>query len=386
MGITHRSRKFSLLSLFLFFSCLLTISECAFRARAVQAREGPNPPAPQVSPAPQSSPTPLSLRKPRTAGTTLRRIFDFLKCNAAKQTKEQELFQTGMQFPANYDAGEFSIIALVKKDWAVNFEYELEPGATATITFTVKDIAPFSQSLPPSVIGPSQTNLPPGGPQISAFRLPERFGPKPQAALISFRATTVASNGTLPANLKIYAIGIGDRAPKPTSTGQPARQTDVMNAVQVKMSYPDFQPLYDLGSSPMLAHRTYDVSPQAVRIEAVNVTPGLIPIKQGGEFDYTFVSDDKFGAWRADYWRNIEVVRKGKTIQGTHRVRGEWFNELVIAGLNPIPPKSKKWKIKRLGSTPPGEYKIQVTAHLAANAGSEAGKAATRFSDPVKID
>lgn len=377
MGITRQSIVLSLLFFMVLFACLLTISQRASNVRAAQNQDGPNLPAAHVSPTPQPSPSPAPQWKKKTAGTTLRRIFHFLACNAAKQTKEQELFQTGMQFPAQYDSSEFSIIALVKQNWAVNLEYELAPGATATITFTVKDIEPFSQTLPARVIGPGPANSLPGESQISAFRLPERFGEKPQAALISLRAIAGA-RGT-PAGFHFYALGIGDRPPQPASTEQPDLQTDGMNAVQVKMAWPGVPPLYESRRGPASL-------PQAVRIEKVNVTPDVIPIKQGGEFNYTFVSTDKFGAWRADYYKNIQEVRNGKTIQGTHRVRQVKFNELVIAGLNPVPPTSKKWEIKKRGPVPRGDYKIQVTAHVAANGGSEAGKSASRCSDPIKID
>jgi hypothetical protein len=326
---------------------------------------------PAASPTPMSNPLPAQLRPKEISA--LRRVFDFLKCNAAKLTKEQELYRSGPQFPLNYDDNDFSFVALVKGKWDVTIEYQLDLESTAYITFVVKDAKPFSQEL---YSAPNDLNSKVGGIHRVNFQLPEEFGDKPQPALISFKATVDESQGKVLAGFQLYSLGIGNRftfSPQPKSISRPDTEFTVRDAnPALPVSYRDVLP----NEAP--------VGFGAVEIEKIDVAPdALVP---AGMFKYTFDSTDPFSRWNADYHRKTKQFRNGRYVLGTQHLQTIRHNELVFAGRNPRPPGLKEWQITRGKQFGHGEYKIQVTAFLRADAGENGGKSATRFSRPLKIN
>jgi hypothetical protein len=219
-----------------------------------------------------------------------------------------------------------------------------------------------------------------------AFVLPEWFGEKPQAALISFKALADGPNGKAPADFQLNALGIGDRFTnvQPTSTNQPYPQP-AEDTVPIKVSARSSPQFRGFGTQPRWPSvRVVPILPGAVRIDSVNVDPEkLAPV---GEFQYTFDASDNFSRWNADYYRKTSTLRNGRPVSSTLHVAFEKYDELVFAGRNPSPPRAKKWRIPKGPRFPPGDYKIQVTAFLRADGGLNGGKSATRFSRPVKIN
>jgi hypothetical protein len=381
--VTHRlPRQFLLILLILSACFLFTPQSVLTRAARVQVREVLAQ-EPGVSPTPEPSPSTPPRRKSSSLKRLGRRVLDFLSCNPANKRKTQELSRNGPQFPADYEMSDFSIEALVKGSWAVTIEYELEPDSTVSITFTAKDVEPFSQTFSTQDAGPNQPNvLTTGGPQKRDFQLPERFGEKPQAALISFRALADGPNGKRPANFQLNSLGIGDQPPDSTSTktNQRGQQTVEMNALYIKASAQGFQPFYNFGSRLMMG-------PKAVAIVDISIRPQRI--RPGGTFNYTFSSTNFFPAGRAEYRRDVKTLRpNGTYIYGTEYVAGENFTEPVNAGRNPQPPpieRSKKWNVRPRVSL--GKYRIQVFAWNSVKARGEGGESATRISSPpVNID
>lgn len=312
---------------------------------------------------------------------------DFLTCNSANKRKTQELSRTGPQFPAEYDMSDFSIEALVKGNWSVSVEYELEPGSTASMTFTAKDVEPFSQILSTQNVGPNQPSVSStGGPQKLTLQIPERFGKNPRAALISFRASPNDPNGQRPVNFQLISIGIGTQPLGSTTTSQHGHQNVEMNALYIKASAQGFQPLYNFGSGLTFAPVAVAI-PGAVAIVEINVTPQRI--RSGGTFNYNFSSTNFFPAGRAEYRRDVRILRPGGVyVYGTEYVAGENFNEPVNAGRNPQPPpieRAKRWNVRRGVSA--GKYRIQVFAWNSVRARGEGGESASRISSPpVDID
>lgn len=366
MGTRLSLKSTVLLNIFVFLACVLAVS--ALPTAVSQAQESNVQAGP--SPTPQPSPSLAALEPARVS--KLRRVFSFLKCESAKKTKEQELDKTGPQFPRDYDASDFSIVALTKGGWDVAFEYELEPGSTITITLQVKDVAPFSQTAASNVSALLPGTLPDRVSGLLVFRLPERPGEiAPQATLISFRAATNNSSGRIPAYFRLNAFGLGNRALS-ALLNQPGN-TDVTNARYLKASFSGFQPPDDFGSLPGYTNR-------GVAITAVNLESSQVRIKPGATVNYNFVSTNEFGAWRADY---LQDVKKPSGVHSIKIVARDLFNQTVRTGPNPKPPPLpafSKWKIKQASR---GQYSIQVSAWWTVNQRQVGGEAACRNSSSL---
>lgn len=364
---------------------LLTPQIVRPRAARAQTRVGVPQEKPRVSPTPQPSPSTTPQRKSSKLKKIGQKILGFLACQADKRKKEQELSRWGMQFPAVYNESDFSIVALVKGGWAVVIEYESEQRNTASVTFTVKDVAPFTQPLPVKDAGPNQPSAQDARvANTMVFRLPERFGTTPQAALISFRALTDGPTGKVPGSFQLNAMGIGDRALESASITQPGRQTVERGALQVKIAARGFQPLDNFGSWRA-------GTPKGVAIVDINITPtpDRVSSRRGGAFDYYFVSTNFFDVWRAEYRRNTKTpAANGGYIYGTEYVGGRNFNEPVSAGPNPQPPpprKAKRWSIRGGGRFSPGQYKIMVCAWYKVDDFKRGGEAAAKISGSANI-
>ena len=373
MAILHQHPRGLLLLIFIAFAFLLVVSQSAREANFAHAEGITTLQQPEASPTPMSKPLPRELR-PKKIGA-LRTVFDFLSCNAARLTKEQELYRSGPQFPLNYDDNDFSFVALVKGGWEVTIEYQLDLDSTASITFVAKDAEPFSEELHSA---PNQVNSKVGGVRRLTIRLPDEFSNKPRPALISFKATVNGSQGKEPAGFELLSLGIGNRFtfnPKSNSTNPPAAESMTKDSLKRGLAQPvSYREVLSAGAPE---------SQGAVEITRIDVAPdALVP---AGTFNYTFESTDKFSQWKADYHRKTRQLRNGRNVLGTQHLQTVPFNELVFAGHNPQPSGSKAWQITKSKRFVPGEYKIQVTAFLRADAGDDAGKMATRLSQPLKI-
>jgi hypothetical protein len=309
-----------------------------------------------------------------------KRILNFLACNKAKESEERRLFRRGPQllFPDVYNESDFSIVALVKGNWGVAVEYELEPRSNASITFTVKDVEPFTQALPAdNVLSAPQTTQVAARRRKLFFILPRRFGEKPQAALISLRAVIDDPIGKVPADFQLDALALGGRALVPATTTQPVTQTNAASVLQKASVREGFEPLSDFG-------RRQAGAPNEVAIIALNVAPTNVSARQGGTFNYNFLSTNFFETWRAEYRQEVKTLGPaGKYVKGTKYVGGKTFYEPVL----PLFPKYQNWIISRGGRFSQGKYKIQVYAWFSVNARGEGGEWATRISrPPVSID
>jgi hypothetical protein len=343
---------------------------------------------PRVTPTPQPSPSIPPKRNAASLKKLGKRILNFLACNKAKESEEQRLFRRGPQllFPDVYNESDFSIVALVKGNWGVAVEYELEPRSTASITFKVKDVAPFTQALPANnvVNNPQTTQVAATGRRQLFFILPKQFGEKPQAALISLRAVIDDPNGKVAADFQLDALALGGRALVPATTTQPGTQTDqlgtqtdVVSVLQKASAQEGFELLSDFG-------RRQAGAPNEVAIIALNVAPTSVSARQGGMFNYNFLSTNFFEKWRAEYRQEVKTLGPGgKYVKGTKYVGGKTFYEPVL----PLFPKYQNWIISRGGRFSQGKYKIQVYAWFSVNARGEGGEWATRISrPPVSID
>ncbi len=198
MSIAHHRQRSFPLALFVLAACFLALSQFALRVQAGIAAQEQG-----VSPSPQPSASPSSAPKAAKGRSTLRKILGFLKCNRHKELKERELYRTGAQLPRSFNMSDFSFTAFVKGNWPVVVNFELEARSSATITFEVKDVQPFIQEL---------TATGTGQPREVLFNLPERFGDKPQAALITIKAVNTSQGAGQLASFRLYAFGAGPQA------------------------------------------------------------------------------------------------------------------------------------------------------------------------------
>jgi hypothetical protein len=379
----HPQQRFLLLlvTLFVLLACFTLpygftrAGASRLQTRATLTRQEPRP-----SPTPKPSSSAAPRRKSSKLKTIGHRLLGFLSCNAHNKSKERELSQNGMKFPADFNMSDFSIQALVQGGWVVTIDFDLETAGTVEVTFQAKDVEPFSQTFSVQNTILSSDPQRPEGQRGAAFQLPERFGKKPQPALISFKALADGPNGKVPADFELIGIGIGDKEIKSTSLNEPYFQTIGLSA-----SAGGFLPFKDLGNRqpPMFPTKVY--LPPSVRIAAVYMKPDMLAATQEGAFDYWFSSEDGFGSWRADVFRNVVVSVHGRSIHTTRAVYSVKFrNEEVVVGDNPRkPPKPRKWNVR---GQPRGQYKILITAFWKVNSGPQGGKSAARLSSPpVKI-
>ncbi len=370
--LSHRLRGQSLPGLLVLTVCLLLTTPLT-RTKAARVRSG-EAFAQDARPAPTPQPSP-SPRPKKSAGLKKlgRSVLHFLSCNKHQQMEGQRLSRNGPQFfPKSYHANDFSIKGLVKGNWPVAVEYELEPGSTASVTFTVKDVEPFTQPLPAGNVGPSSQPTQVAGPRKLSFVIPARFGETPRAALITFRAFTDGSLGKLPADLELTAFAVGDKALAPAKTTRAGPQT-ITSATLREASFQSLQSLD--------AFRNWQAGgPNEVAIVALTVVPLAISARLGGAFVYIFFTTNSFGMWRAEYRQNVRTLGPdGRYVKGTKYVGGKTYRQTVV----PFIPIFEQWKIPG-GKWPPGHYKIQVYTWFSITAG---GDWATRISrPPVRLD
>jgi hypothetical protein len=290
-----------LLSLFVLFSCFLTISQSALRTKVVQARERAEPQ--EAAAPPQASATPLAQPANQKSRSTWRRIFDYLKCEPAKREMEQRLFSTGPLLPGSYNMSDFSFPALVKGKWPVVIVYELESESKAVMRIEVKDVTPpFVQEF--AATGRGQR-------LEMNFTLPERFGDKPQAARIGFRATTNADPlGKKLAYFRIVDLGMGDEA---------------------------------VGSVPI------DVSYQPNRINTSRKEP----------LNYSYDSRKPYDDVRADFWR-VKIVKGVR--------RPALVSSAELGALRAAEPRSNQWYGRRNRGKGPefslGQHEFHLNARV----------------------
>lgn len=368
MRIHHSLKTAVLLNIFVVFTFVMVVSLAEFPTAVSQAQEN----TAQATPTPQPSPS-LAGLEPRKL-SRFRRIYNFLWCNPAKKTKEQELSKTGPQFPHEYDASDFSMVALTKGNWDVVFDFELAPDSTVTITFQVKGVAPFSETASTDSSSASPNIQGEGIPVAISFRLPERIGEVgPQATLISFQALTDSSAGKVPAYFRLNAFGLGNRALSALNK-RPGRETDAMHATDglaspyLKASFAD--------PPPRDGFRSLPVAPSAA-ITAVNIQYAQVKAKPGASVNYNFVSSREFGAWRADY---IQELKRPSGTRTTKLADSERFFRRVTPGPNPTPPPQPRfwaWDVKRVAR---GQYKITVSAWWTVTQLQQGGESAARVS------
>lgn len=147
------------------------------------------------------------------------------------------LAKSGPVFPAMFTMSDFRVEGLVKGDWPVFIEYELESDSTAVVTVnttTNGELLSFTIPLP-------STN---GGRGKVKKYLPGTFGQKPQAGFITFQAF---KNGPekRPADFFLSVFGFGPNAVRSRvivgmRTGPPKIRVDLKE----KISY-SFQSLSD---------------------------------------------------------------------------------------------------------------------------------------------
>jgi hypothetical protein len=361
-----------LLNICVVFTFVLVVSLAVFPTAVSQAQQSDVRSQPGPSPTPLPS---LAVLEPAKIGK-LRRWLNFLKCDAAKKTKEQELSKTGPQFPPDYDASDFSFVALTKGAWDVVLDFELAPDSTVTVTFQVKNVAPYSETASTNSSSAVSPNIQGAGiPVAISFRLPERSGEVgPQATLISFQATTKSSGGKVPAYFRLNAFGLGGRALS-ASTNRPGRAIDASDAT-ARLTSPYLKASFSNFPSSREGFGSLPAAPSAA-ITAVNIQYPQVKAKPGASVNYNFVSGREFGAWRADY------LRDEKKPSGAHTLKlsgSDSYLQRVTPGPNPTPPpqpRFRSWEVKRV---PRGQYKVMVSAWWTVTQLQQGGESAARVS------
>lgn len=115
-----------------------------------------------------------------------------------------KLDKLGPLFPATaYSMSNFSVEGVVKGNWPIVVDYELEADSTAEVTISINDgKLKIAIPLPP-------TNGERGEAQT---RLPEVFGQGPQLGVVSFKAFKNGPEPRKPAQFFLYGLGVGDKA------------------------------------------------------------------------------------------------------------------------------------------------------------------------------
>lgn len=308
MRILHQLQRTTLLCSFVLSACFLAFSQSALSLRCMPASKNELRKEPIASTTPTPSPS-LSEMKPQK--NVFRKLFHFLRCNRHKWIKEQELLKTGPQLPDSYNPSNFSFPALIKGGWPAVIVYELEIQSSVIITVEAKEVEPFVQELAGT-----------GRQKEIIFRLPARFGEKPQAAVISIKAFPDNPRGKKP-DLRLYALGIGDEA---------------VGSVAIEVKH-----------------------------------PGRINTAKGEKLTYDYRSEKFFNAVRADFWRG--KISKGKR-------RSSIVDSIELGDLPDNVWKSSQWNGRRKSV---GEFSIGPH-HLNLNARINTAPWLLIWSDMIYVD
>jgi hypothetical protein len=119
------------------------------------------------------------------------------------KSEAEMISKSGPLFPAIFNMSNFTMRALMKGDWPVVFDYELERESTAIITISGKNARqPFVIELPPTNDQRAEV----------IRRLPAEFGQKLQVGQLSFQAFKTGPEGRQPAHFYLHGIGMGPAA------------------------------------------------------------------------------------------------------------------------------------------------------------------------------
>ncbi len=156
---------------------------------------------------------------------------------SGKDSPEKLLNDHGPQTPTTFCMSNFSILGFVKGNWPAVLDYQITRPGLYLLTVSSNNTAPFSYLLDGSKIGRQQIIL----------RLPARFGPEPKPGSYSIQAMSNAPGEAMPAYLRVFGLGAGERAVGSVAIDQlqfspPAlRPQDRQNALYGFHSHADFE-------------------------------------------------------------------------------------------------------------------------------------------------
>jgi hypothetical protein len=274
--------------------------------------------------------------------------------------KVQELSESGPQFPETFDMSSFSAFVLVYSGWPLALKYELEEGATASVTvLPLRTKQPTIFKLPATGTGQARTII---------FMLPEQLGAQPQVAKLTFKADFMnqkRESGHV--NFNIHALGLGPAALRAQHSQNNLRRTAIFGAAGLEAVSYDFQPFSHLSS----------LQADEVAIDGIDLKPSdALNASQGSSLSFSFRSTNDFPQWSASVRRQ---VGDGDTNwQEENRMR--FTAEPITQGQ----PVSKTWNGKtRKGRVVPGDYKLMINAWTAVNANG--GMLTSYSSPPIRV-
>jgi hypothetical protein len=254
----------------------------------------------------------------------------------------------------------FSAFNIIRGSWLIAIRYELEEGATGSLTVRPLRIgAPVMFKLPSTGMGQAKTVI---------FKLPDKWGSPPQVAALTVKAVVSdPQRGASPANFNIHSLGVG---PAAFGSGKPQnnlRRASIFDALRLEAISYDSQPFSFLKSSQA----------GEVAIDGIDLKPSdALNASQGNSLFFSFRSANDFPLWSAS-------IRRQDITNGT-----VWIEENSLPFKDePIKhgqPISKSWNGKiRNGRIVPGNYKIMISAWTAINVNN--GVLTTFSSPPVRV-
>ncbi len=261
------------------------------------------------------------------------------------------LSEQGPQFPASLDTSDFSVLYIVRANWPIAINYELEEGASATLF--VKPLQrgePIELELRPTGIGKVREAL---------INTPSNYGRAAQAAQLRFMATVRDSRGTRPANFIIHSLGCGGGAFAEDSDEGPRPRRHIRDR--------HFQPV-------MFREGAQRLASNKVAINGIQLQPSdRLNASNGGQLNFRFQSANDFNRWAVILQRQTKT---GGTVWEVERTM--WFLSEPIKRGGSV---SKLWDGKNDRSRiVAGSYKLVLCAWTAVNSD---GSALASFSSPA---